>query len=96
MKWLLHVTMLLATLGLIVSGRIAPSDDEKPEAAITDLVQGSPIGGAAGIISDSKDQLHIASIVGREIVVMDLETGEIRNRLGPDVGVRIGRSHLRA
>ena len=76
--------------------RIAPSDDEKPEAAITDLVQGSPIGGAAGIISDSKDQLHIASIVGREIVVMDLETGEIRNRLGPDVGVRIGRPHLRA
>ena len=81
MKRLLHVTMLLAALGLIVSGCI-----EKPEA-ITVLVQGSPIDGAAGIIFDSDDRLHIASIVGREIVVMDPETGEILDRLGPDVGV---------
>jgi hypothetical protein len=86
MKKLLYVTMLLAALGLIVSGCIEPSDDEKPEA-ITVLVQGSPIDGAAGIIFDSKDQLHISSIVGREIVVMDPETGEILDRLGPDVGV---------
>ncbi|MBC2697402.1 MAG: hypothetical protein HF974_03490 [ANME-2 cluster archaeon] len=79
--------MLLAVLGLIVSGCIEPSDDEKPEAAVTVLVQGSPIDGAAGIIFDSKDRLHIASTVGREIVVMDPETGEILDRLGPDVGV---------
>ena len=38
-------------------------------------------------IFDSKDQLHISSIVGRVIVVMDLEAGEILDRLGPDVGV---------
>lgn len=88
MKKLLYVTVLLAALGLIVSGCIEPpSDDEKPEAATTVLVQGSPIDGANGIIFDDEDQLHIASIVGREIVVMDPETGEILDRLGPDVGV---------
>ena len=87
MKRLLYVTMLLAVLGLIVSGCIEPSDDEKPEAAVTVLVQGSPIDGANGIIVDNKDQLHIASVAGREIVVMDPETGEILDRLGPDVGV---------
>ncbi len=89
MKRLLYVTMLLVALVLIVSGCIEPSDDvqPEPEAALTVLVQGSPIDGAGGIIVDSKDQLHIASVVGREIVVMDPETGEILDRLGPDVGV---------
>jgi sugar lactone lactonase YvrE len=89
MKRLLYVTMLLVALVLIVSGCIEPSDDvqPEPEAALTVLVQGSPIDGAGGIIVGSKDQLHIASVVGREIVVMDPETGEILDRLGPDVGV---------
>jgi len=89
MKKLLYVTMLLVALGLIVSGCIEPSDDVKPEpeAAVTILVQGSPIDGANGIIFDSDDRLHIASIVGREIVVMDPETGEMLDRIGPDVGV---------
>ena len=36
---------------------------------------------------DSDDKLHIASVVGREIVVMDPETGEILSRLGTDLGV---------
>ena len=69
MKWLLHVTMLLATLGLIVSGCIEPSDDEKPEpeASVTVLVQGSPIDGAAGIIFDSTDQLQPTMTCGSAI-----------------------------
>jgi hypothetical protein len=36
---------------------------------------------------DAEDRLYIASSVGREIVVMDPETGEILDRLGPDRGV---------
>jgi sugar lactone lactonase YvrE len=51
------------------------------------LVTGAPIHGAAGIIFDADDQLYIASFVGREIVVMDPETGNILDRLGPDRGV---------
>jgi len=58
-------------------------------AAVTPtvLAQGAPIHGANGIMFDSDDRLHIASVVGREIVVMDPETGEILDRLGTDLGV---------
>jgi sugar lactone lactonase YvrE len=51
------------------------------------LVTGSPIHGANGVMFDASDRLHISSAAGREIIVMDPETGEILDRLGPDVGV---------
>jgi sugar lactone lactonase YvrE len=51
------------------------------------LVQGAPIHGANGIMFDGNDQLYIASVVGREIVVMDPRSGRILKRLGTDVGV---------
>ena len=51
------------------------------------LVDGSPIHGANGLMFDKHDVLHIASVFGREIVVMDPESGNILDRLGPDVGV---------
>jgi sugar lactone lactonase YvrE len=53
------------------------------------LVHGGPIHGANGIMFDSDDRLHIASVFGREIIVMDPETGEILDRLGPDQGVEM-------
>jgi len=51
------------------------------------LVTGSPIHGANGLAFDSHDRLHIASVLGREIVVMDPRTGKILDRLGPALGV---------
>ncbi len=51
------------------------------------LVKGSPIHGANGLMFDSRDRLHIASVGGNEIVVMDPATGKILERLGPDKGV---------
>ncbi len=51
------------------------------------LVRGSPIHGANGLAFDSHDRLHIASAMGREIVVMDPGTGKILYRLGPADGV---------
>ncbi len=51
------------------------------------LVRGARIHGANGIMFGSDDRLHIASLFGREIVVMDPKTGKIIERLGPDVGV---------
>jgi len=51
------------------------------------LVQGAPIHGANGIMFDGNDQLYIASVVGREIVVMDPKSGRILERLGTDKGV---------
>lgn len=51
------------------------------------LVEGAPISGANGLAFDAEDRLHIASVLGREIVVMDPRTGKILDRLGPAVGV---------
>lgn len=51
------------------------------------LVRGSPIHGANGLAFDRHDRLHIASVLGREIVVMDPRTGKILDRLGPEMGV---------
>ncbi|MHC4192488.1 MAG: hypothetical protein ACYSUB_22950, partial [Planctomycetota bacterium] len=50
------------------------------------LVQGSQLHGANGVFFDSDDRLYIACAFGQEIAVMDKETGEILDRLGPDVG----------
>ncbi|UCG89436.1 MAG: hypothetical protein JSW71_16175 [Gemmatimonadota bacterium] len=51
------------------------------------FVEGSPLHGANGIIFDAHDRLHIASVAGREIVVMDRESGAIIDRIGPERGV---------
>jgi sugar lactone lactonase YvrE len=51
------------------------------------LVEGSPIHGSNGLAFDSHGQLHIASVLGREIVVMNPRNGKILDRLGPDAGV---------
>lgn len=51
------------------------------------LVQGAEVHGSNGITVDRHGRLFIASAWGREIVVMDRETGEILDRYGPDSGV---------
>jgi len=51
------------------------------------LVKGSPIHGSNGLAFDTDDRLHIASVLGREIIVMNPKNGKILDRLGPDVGV---------
>ena len=51
------------------------------------LVRGAPIHGTNGIMFDDQDRLYIASVVGRELVIMDARSGRIIDRLGPDAGV---------
>ena len=74
--------LLLAT-GLVS----AKTTKNKFNRAGTILVQGAPSHGANGIMFDSNDQLHIASVLGREIIVMNPKHGKILARLGTDVGV---------
>lgn len=52
------------------------------------LVQGARVAGANGIAVDADGRLFVASVWGREIVVMDPETGEVLDRYGPDDGVQ--------
>ena len=51
------------------------------------LLQGASIHGSNGMIFDSNDKLYIASVLGREIVVLDPEKGEVLKRIGVDQGV---------
>ena len=51
------------------------------------IARGAPIHGSNGLYFDKNDRLHIASVSGREIVVMDPESGRILDRIGPERGV---------
>ena len=48
---------------------------------------GAPIHGTNGLYFDRHDRLYIASVSGREIVVMDPDSGKILDRIGPERGV---------
>jgi sugar lactone lactonase YvrE len=79
MRWL--VILLLPAVVVLATPRADAQGG--PEV----LVSGAPMHGANGVMFDSEDRLYIASAAGREIIVMDPETGEILDRLGPDRGV---------
>jgi len=51
------------------------------------IAQGAPLHGTNGLMFGSDNYLYIASVVGREIVVMNPKTGKILRRLGIDQGV---------
>ena len=46
------------------------------------LAKGGPLSGANGLAFDIYGQLHIASVNGSEIVVMDPQTGKVLDRMG--------------
>ena len=77
------ITIVIA--GLILIGETVPAKETTIMGKV--LVKGARLHGANGIIFDSQDNLHIASVIGREIVIMDPKTGKIMDRLGADVGV---------
>jgi sugar lactone lactonase YvrE len=79
---------LLFTILVLVSAIGAPptaAAAAEPGAPV--LARGAALHGANGMLFDRHDRLHIASVAGREIVVMDPHSGAILDRLGPDRGV---------
>ena len=89
-KQMIFILVLLALIaGLLVGSGVVWAEPTNPplHGGGKVLMRGSPIHGANGIMFDSEDRLHIASVAGREIVVMDPKSGRILNRLGTDVGV---------
>jgi sugar lactone lactonase YvrE len=78
------VTVLLVFLAFLVPASGAPKPP-LPEGKV--LVKGSPIHMANGLMFDRYDRLYIASVCGREIIVMDPNTGKILDRIGTDKGV---------
>jgi sugar lactone lactonase YvrE len=80
-RLLLTILVLLS----VISALPATAAAAEPRAPV--LARGAALHGANGVMFDRRDRLHIASVVGREIVVMDPRTGAILDRLGPNRGV---------
>lgn len=53
------------------------------------LAKGAPFHSTNGIIFDDENQLHIASVIGSTISIMDPRSGRIRRTLGADRGVLV-------
>ena len=82
--------MTIRSFGFTLCGILLASlscSSAPPERVPEVLVQGAPIHGTNGIMFDEEDHLYIASAIGREIVVMDPQSGGILDRIGTDRGV---------
>jgi sugar lactone lactonase YvrE len=79
--------LLFTILVLLSAASALPASAAASEPREMVLARGAVLHGANGMMFDRHDRLHIASVAGREIVVMDPQTGAILDRLGPDRGV---------
>src|SRR6266545_1633569 len=80
-RLLFTIFVLLSTISALPASAAASEPNEPV------LARGAALHGANGVMFDRHDRLHIASVAGREIVVMDPQTGAILDRLGPAQGV---------
>jgi sugar lactone lactonase YvrE len=87
-KTFVSASIIALTLMIVpVLSAVANNPDYSLNGIGKVLVRGAPISGANGIMFDNNDRLHIASISGGEIVVMDPKSGKILERIpasGPD------------
>jgi hypothetical protein len=85
--------MVCSVLCLLTASTELPITSVQAEPAsrsvVRTVVEGAALRGAQGIIFDDRDILHVASLDGRQIVVMDAETGEILDTFGPEIGVDV-------
>jgi sugar lactone lactonase YvrE len=89
-KRILMLTTLVMITALLVSGTAtANSLLSKHDSVVTTktLVKGASLHGANGLYFGPDGRLYIASFAGREIVVMDPNSGRILDRMGPERGV---------
>lgn len=81
---------LAASSCLALTGLSALAQDaETPDMGVSApelLVQGAPIHGANGVAVDGEGRVLVASVWGRGISVLDPDTGEIVERIGPTIG----------
>jgi sugar lactone lactonase YvrE len=83
--WALGTLVLVAALlisSVALAGGPTSSDDGKIKVKVA--TRGGPLHGANGLYFGPEGNLYIASAMGREIVVMDPEDGQILDRIGPE------------
>jgi len=80
--------MLSMTLALVTGLLLGPfALASAADAEENIFVQGSPVHGANGLFFDAQDRLHIASLWGYEIVIMDPDSGDVLDRFDIKDGV---------
>ena len=57
------------------------------DALVRELAEGAPIAGTNGLAVGPDGLLYVTSVSGREIVVMDPQSGRIVDRLGSEFGI---------
>lgn len=87
------IVSLVASSGVSASGESEAASNpilatDASPYEVTVLVTGAPIHGANGIYVGPDGNLYIASVGGREILVMRPHDGMILDRLGPELGVQ--------
>jgi sugar lactone lactonase YvrE len=85
------LTLLL--LGVVIAGcgsapRPGSRPPDQPRLTPTLLASGSAAHGANGILFDASDQLHVACVLGDEILVIDPETGSLLSTIGANQKVQ--------
>jgi len=84
---LIFILVLLASIVVIGAGA-GPQAIGQGNADVKVLVSGGELHGTNGLGFNKEGHLYVASVVGREIVILNPVTGEILNRLGPADGVQ--------
>ncbi len=81
---IIRVLTLVGAAALLAS---CSRDGGPPRFEVSALAEGAPIHGANGLAFDRDDRLHVASVLGNEIVAVDPETGEVVSTVGELHGV---------
>jgi sugar lactone lactonase YvrE len=85
LRWYSIVCLILISTAFSGCTDVKGNDVQYTAEIIAD---GASVRNANGILFDSNDQLYVASVFGGEITVLDPETGEIKDRLGIESGVK--------
>ena len=87
MKTLKIIVLMVVALFLVAVVSVQAKGRGVGRVTTKVLVRGAPIHGTNGLAIDDQGRLYIASAIGREIVVMDPQTGKILDRYGTEDGV---------
>ena len=90
-SYLLGGLLLLLLMACKETPKAVDTSSKTPVATENDtkkpFIQGTYFEGANGVFFDKNDRLHVASVTGRKIAVVDTKTGDIIEKFGPEEGV---------
>jgi sugar lactone lactonase YvrE len=84
---LVLLVVCFALLACADGGPAGPAVPVGPSASARVLARGAPIRSANGLAFDAQGRLYVASVLGREIVVLDAASGAVLDRIGRERGV---------